>query len=153
MKIRTNKNLTCGVLFLIVSVVLYLLVPIQIATKETSAVNAQTMPKATIAVIFVCSIILIIQGIMSEKKTYTIERALIKSEKVKSELRTVCFMIMLLIYALILDKVGFLIASILLVTGVLAYYGSRKWYFYLIGYGNVALAYFVFKVLLHVNLP
>ncbi len=68
-------------------------------------------------------------------------------------LKPILYMLMLLIYAIILPYVGFVIASLLLVNGVLLYFGARVWYFYAIASANVLIAFYVFRTLLSVSLP
>ena len=73
MKVKLNSNMITGVLFLIVSVALHILIPSQIRTFETSAVTAATVPTLLIRGMILCSVILLVQGILSKEKTeYTI---------------------------------------------------------------------------------
>lgn len=70
-----------GVLFLIVSVALHILIPSQIRTYETSAVTAATVPTLLIRGMILCSVILLVQGILSKEKTeYTISGAIFTKE-------------------------------------------------------------------------
>ena len=54
-------------------------------------------------------------------------------------------MAMLLAYAILMPRIGFVISSLLLANGILLYFGTRKWWFYLIASANVFLAYFAFR--------
>ena len=69
MKVKLNSNMITGVLFLIVSVALHILIPSQIRTYETSAVTAATVPTLLIRGMILCSVILLVQGILSKEKT------------------------------------------------------------------------------------
>ena len=154
MKIKTNTNLTSGILFLIVSVILYLLIPSQIQTIETTQVTARTVPSLLFLVMMFCSVILIIQGILNkDKKTYIISSELFKDPAFRKEAKTLIYIVMLLAYALIMPHIGFVPASLLLTNGIIFYFGARKWYFYAIASANVLIAYFVFCNLLQVSLP
>lgn len=153
MKIKLNSHLISGFLFSIFSIIMLLQVPIQIRTRETTSINARTIPIIMLSLILALSIILIIQGLSKERKEYIIDKTLFKNKAVKRELKSIIFILMLLIYALIFNKVGFLISSILLSTGILIYYKCKIWWFYAISYLNIGIVFFVFKLLLRVSLP
>lgn len=148
MKVKLNSNMITGVLFLIVSVALHILIPSQIRTFETSAVTAATVPTLLIRGMILCSVILLVQGILSKEKTeYTISGAIFTKENLL-RLKPV----MLIAYALLLPHIGFIISSLLLANGILLYFGTRKWWFYAIASANVIVAYFAFQAM-SVTLP
>lgn len=140
MKVKLNSNMITGVLFLIVSVALHILIPSQIRTFETSAVTAATVPTLLIRGMILCSVILLVQGILSKEKTeYTISGAIFTKENLL-RLKPVIYIAMLIAYAL------------LLANGILLYFGTRKWWFYAIASANVIVAYFAFQAM-SVTLP
>lgn len=140
MKVKLNSNMITGVLFLIVSVALHILIPSQIRTLETSAVTAATVPTLLIRGMILCSVILLVQGILSKEKTeYTISGAIFTKENLL-RLKPVIYIAMLIAYAL------------LLANGILLYFGTRKWWFYAIASANVIVAYFAFQAM-SVTLP
>ena len=154
MKIKYNSEIISGAVFLVTAIVLWLLVPSQINTMETTAVNAQTIPRVAIGGMGLFSLGLLLQGIFSaEKKTVVLNREAFTSEKFRQEMRSVVYALMLLAYLVLLTYCGCLIATILLVVSILLFYGARKWYYYAIPLGMVVVVYFVFKTLLHVSLP
>ena len=141
-----------GGLFLIVSVALHILIPSQIRTYETSAVTAATVPTLLIRGMILCSVILLVQGILSKEKTeYTISGAIFTRENLL-RLKPVIYIAMLIAYALLLPHIGFIISSLLLANGILLYFGTRKWWFYAIASANVIVAYFAFQAM-SVTLP
>ena len=149
MKVKLNSNMITGVLFLIVSVALHILIPSQIRTYETSAVTAATVPTLLIRGMILCSVILLVQGILS--KEYTISGAIFTKENLL-RLKPVIYIAMLIAYALLLPHIGFIISSLLLANGILLYFGTRKWWFYAIASANVIVAYFAFQAM-SVTLP
>lgn len=154
MRIKTNSNIISGIIFMIVSTIFYILIPYQIKTREVTEITARTIPTIIIGFVFICSVALVIQGMFfDEKKEYHIGKSIFKNEKFRSELRSLLFIGMLIIYAVIFEYVGFIISSLLLATGILVYYKVKKWWFYLISYLNIGIIYYVFTVLLKVNLP
>lgn len=68
MKIKYNSEMIAGAVFVIVAAVLWLLIPSQIQTMETSSINAQTIPRVAIGGMFIFSAALLIQGIFSDEK-------------------------------------------------------------------------------------
>ena len=134
MKVKLNSNMITGVLFLIVSVALHILIPSQIRTYETSAVTAATVPTLLIRGMILCSVILLVQGILSKEKTeYTISGAIFTKENLL-RLKPIIYIAMLL------------------ANGILLYFGTRKWWFYAIASANVIVAYFAFQAM-SVTLP
>lgn len=77
--------------------------------------------------------------------------ALLSREYIK-KLKPAIYIGMLLAYAVLLPQIGFVISSLLLANGILLYFRTRKWWFYLIASANVLLAYYVFQAI-NVTLP
>lgn len=154
MKIKYNSEIISGIVFLVAAAILWVLVPSQIDTLETSAVNAQTIPRIAIGGMFLFSLGLLLQGIFAnEKKVVILNRSTFASESFRKEMRSVLYALILLAYIVLLTFVGFLISTALLVVAILLFYGARKWYYYAIPLAMVGVVYFVFKTLLHVSLP
>ena len=154
MKIKYNSEIISGIVFLVAAAILWVLVPSQIDTLETSAVNAQTIPRIAIGGMFLFSLGLLLQGIFAnEKKVVILNRSTFASESFRKEMRSVLYALIFLAYIVLLTFVGFLISTALLVVAILLFYGARKWYYYAIPLAMVGVVYFVFKTLLHVSLP
>ena len=88
---------------------------------------------------------------LQDKKEYVISGALLSREYIK-KLKPSIYIGMLLAYAVLLPQIGFVISSLLLANGILLYFRTRKWWFYLIASANVLLAYYVFQAI-NVTLP
>lgn len=154
MKIKYNSEIISGIVFLVAAAILWVLVPSQIDTLETSAVNAQTIPRIAIGGMFLFSLGLLLQSVFAnEKKVVILNRSTFASESFRKEMRSVLYALILLAYIVLLTFVGFLISTALLVVAILLFYGARKWYYYAIPLAMVGVVYFVFKTLLHVSLP
>lgn len=63
MKIKFNAEMIAGGLFTVVSGLFWFLIPSQVKTMETTAINAQTFPRIAIGGLFIFSFILLIQGL------------------------------------------------------------------------------------------
>ena len=147
MKVKLNSNMVTGAIFLVISVWLLVVLPSQIKTYETGSVTAATVPTLLLRCLLVCSVVLFLQGCISkDKKEYVISGALLSREYIK-KLKPAIYIGMLLAYAVLLPQIGFVISSLLLANGILLYFRTRKWWFYLIASANVLLAYYVFQAI------
>lgn len=154
MKIKYNTEIISGAVFAVMGAVLWLLIPSQIQTLEKGAVNAQTLPRIAIGGMFLFAVGLLLEGLFAkEKQELVVTAASFRSESFKKELRSIVYCLFLVVYCLIIQPLGFLISTVLLVLAVMIYYGARKWYYYAIPLAMVGIVYYVFKVLLHVSLP
>lgn len=152
MKIKLNSNMVTGAIFLVLSILLRVLIPTQIKTYETGSLTAATVPTLLIRILLICSAILLAQGLLSrDKKEYCISTALFQKESLK-RMKSAIYIAMLLAYAVLMPYIGFIIASLLLSNGILAYFGTKKWWFYAIASANVFFAYFAFRAI-NVTLP
>ncbi|MBQ8972297.1 MAG: tripartite tricarboxylate transporter TctB family protein [Clostridia bacterium] len=154
MKIKYNSEIISGAIFSIVGAALWLAIPTQIKTMEKSAINAQTMPRIAIGGMFIFAVCLLLEGIFfKEKKTAVVTRETFRSVAFKKEMKSVLYALMLIAYCFIVKPLGFLISTELLVVAILLFYGTRKWYYYIIPMAMVLIVYYIFGVLLHVSLP
>ena len=154
MKIKYNSEIISGTIFAIVGAVMWFLIPLQIKTMEKSAINAQTLPRIAIGGMFIFAIGLLLEGIFArEKKELVVTKESFRSAGFKKEMRSVVYALFLIIYCFIVQPLGFVISTILLVLAVMIFYGARKWYYYAIPLGMIGIVYYVFRVLLHVSLP
>nr|WP_325222063.1 tripartite tricarboxylate transporter TctB family protein [uncultured Oscillibacter sp.] len=154
MKIRYNTEIISGAVFAVVGAVLWLLIPSQIQTMEKGAVNAQTLPRIAIGGMVLFAVGLLLEGLFAkEKKELVITAESFRSAAFKKELRSIVYCLFLAAYCLIIQPLGFVASTVVLVLAVMVYYGARKWYYYAIPLAMVGIVYYVFKVLLHVSLP
>lgn len=154
MKLKYNHEIISGIFFAIVSSFLWLSIPSQVKTMEKTAVNAQTLPRIAIGGMFIFAVCLFLEGVfMKEKKELTITKASFYSAAFKKEMRSVLYCLFLVIYCFLVEPLGFVISTVILVVAIMVYYGARKWYYYAIPLAMVGIVYYVFRVVLHVSLP
>ena len=146
MKIRYNREIISGAIFVVLSAVLWFLIPVQ--------VHAQTFPRIAIGGMFLCSVGLLLEGIfVREKQELYVTKESFRSNAFKKEMRSVVFALLLIAYCFLIGHLGYIVSTILLVLAVMMFYKARKWYYYAIPLGMVGIVYYVFKVLLHISLP
>ena len=139
MKIRYNREIISGAIFVVLSAVLWFLIPVQVQTLEKTPINAQTFPRIAIGGMFLCSVGLLLEGIfVREKQELYVTKESFRSNAFKKEMRSVVFALLLIAYCFLIGHLG---------------YKARKWYYYAIPLGMVGIVYYVFKVLLHISLP
>jgi len=154
MEIKYNSDIISSLLFLILAGVIWLLIPSQIDTMETTAVTAQTIPRIVTGGLFLFSVCLLLQGLFkTPKKTVTIHSGMFRTPAFRQELRSLLFAGLFILYGVLLTFTGYLIATSLLAAAILLYYGARKWYYYGIALFTVGAVYFIFTFLLDVSLP
>ena len=64
MKIAFRQDLIGSLVFLIISAILWFLIPYQIITEEDEAITAQTIPRLIIGLMALCSFILFIKELI-----------------------------------------------------------------------------------------
>ena len=154
MKIRYNREIISGAIFVVLSAVLWFLIPVQVQTLEKTPINAQTFPRIAIGGMFLCSVGLLLEGIfVREKQELYVTKESFRSNAFKKEMRSVVFAVLLIAYCFLIGHLGYIVSTILLVLAVMMFYKARKWYYYAIPLGMVGIVYYVFKVLLHISLP
>ncbi|MCT4597882.1 MAG: tripartite tricarboxylate transporter TctB family protein [Vallitalea sp.] len=147
MKIRFRTNLVSGIVFAGFSIVVWFLIPLQIESSGMSAlVDAQFVPKLCTILLFIFSIILLIQSLVFKKD---------KSTEIDftKEMKVILFFGILFIYLILITIIGFLISSLAFSTVSLLYLKCRKWTGYICTYAVVICLYLVFTMVLQVPLP
>lgn len=154
MLIKYNSDIISSLFFLILSVFIWVFIPSQIDTMETTEVTAQTIPKIVTIGLFLFSFCLMLQGLFkTPRKAVKISSDIFKSAAFHTEMRSVLFCGILVFYGIIFTFTGYMISTSLLAIAILLYYGARKWYYFAISLFTVAAVYFIFTMLLDVNLP
>lgn len=154
MKIKYNTEIISGTVFAILGAILWFQIPSQVPTLEKTAINAQTLPRIAIGGLFIFSVALLLEGaLLREKKELVVTSESFRSQGFKKEMRSVVFALFLVAYCFLIQPLGFIVTTVILVLAVLLFYGTRKWYAYVIPLAMVGVVYYIFKTLLHVSLP
>lgn len=96
MKIRYNREIISGAIFVVLSAVLWFLIPVQVQTLEKTPINAQTFPRIAIGGMFLCSVGLLLEGIfVREKQELYVTKESFRSNAFKKEMRSVVFALLL----------------------------------------------------------
>lgn len=127
MKLTLRKNLSGGIFAIVLGVVLRIMLPYNIKSKihnVTSAVGPDYLPKIIIILMIACGAGLILQSLVFKKdQTVTIV--------LRDEFRPLVYMGMLVLYALLMPKIGFLVTSLIFAMLSMWVMESKNWRHYL----------------------
>lgn len=146
MTIRTN--LVSGVIFIVLGGVLLLLLPSQVVVADIIPFleSARAAPTLAIIVMMVGGGILVFQSLVMKKETVV--------EVSFSEQKYALYMIgSFVIYAGLIYGVGFIVASLALVTSLYFFYGIRNRVYLVVAIFISILVHFLFTNVFNVSLP
>lgn len=148
MKLKTN--LVGGGLFLSISIIIWFLIPSQIALTQNSSINSQTFPKIIVGISIVSSILLILKELIKIIKKEPTEEIKITFS---NEIKVIIMLIFLMIYVFLFEYIGFLFSSIIYSFLTLMYYRSKNIKYYISIALVCLIVNYIFKSLLLVQLP
>lgn len=169
MNINQNRRdmITYSVL-LVASIILYfMLIPQQIMLRNSwsgdVSFTSQTFPNMLAIGMFIISSLGIVE---TQRKITTLKKENNESVKDSTEethrgikdslyeklMPAITFLICVL-YTFLFAKLGFILASVIVIPIMLALYRCKKWYYYVSVYAFCACLYIVFRIMLKVPLP
>lgn len=147
---KLKVNLLGGSIFLILSIILWLLIPSQIPISGNAIITSQTFPRLIVILMFLGSLVLLLGDII---KLLNKKPVLEVKLNLKEEGKAVITCMMLVAYAFLMDKIGFMFASILYCCSMLAFFKSKNIKYYIsVVIVCIAVTY-IFKHILLVQLP
>ena len=148
MKFKIKTNLVTGIVMGVLSAFLLYIMPkqVRIPAYDSGAPSPRIIPGICLAVILLCSVVLIIQSLVFKK------------EKVvefdwEKEKPAILLIALLCIYVFLIIKIGFILASAVVFIVVLFYCGERKPFIYIFTIALAVGIYFLFSKVFHVSLP
>ena len=148
---RNNKYI--GLFFFLLGFVLYIEVPKQVPVQTVGTVGPGVFPKTMAIVMMAASLVLIIGSLLKEKK----ETSTIKNEKntgsLKKEIPVAIAFGILILYAVLLPKIGFIVSTLLCGFSLMILLKNKKWWLYVVFFALVMAIYIIFKQLLNIQLP
>ena len=147
--LRIRTYLAGGLLFLVLAIGLWFLIPYQVETGFSTSnysIGPRSMPYLISVLIMILSIGLIFQSLVLKRdKVIEIE--------IKDEMRTLLYYGLVVIYVFLMSTVGYLIASFLIGGVTLLFLKVKKWQYYACVVAFITIIYVCFTVLLNVKLP
>lgn len=150
MKKFLNINFVSGIIMFFFSLLLKYVTVTSVSVKGGGAgFHSRTVPNILFVVIALSSTGLMIQGLLLGKGAeIPIDK---KSRKAFGAF--IIYILMFVLYAFIMPRLGYIFSTILLGVGILINYRVKKWYYYILISGLITGIYWAFRWFLHVNLP
>ncbi|MGV3058951.1 tripartite tricarboxylate transporter TctB family protein [[Pasteurella] aerogenes] len=151
MKISLRQDLVGSFVFLIISILLWILIPSQIILDDTQdSINAQTFPRLVIGLMGFCSLILFIQEVIKLIKK---EPSKIIEIDIHTEFNAIVIILLLILYWVLLNWLSFMASSIIFSFLMLIFFHSKNWkYYFIVAFIIIAVSLF-FNNVLDVALP
>lgn len=161
---KTTKDFLSAALFLALGIIVMVFVPITIKDPGVTGVGPRTFPYFIGVCFILLSVTLGAQTLRKREKTApteSVEQSVesdsdlvpVKDSVKRDELRVVASALVMLLYAIFFEKLGYFVSTGLMITAFLALLGTKKWHHYVISYGLALLVWAGFKFLLSVQLP
>ncbi|HEA3273496.1 TPA: tripartite tricarboxylate transporter TctB family protein [Pasteurella multocida] len=150
MKITFRQDLVGAAVFLILSITLWLLVPLQIVIDEDDGITAQTFPRLIIGLMALCSCILLVKEII---KIIRKQPSKMVTLTLSEELNASIVILLLVLYWFMLYWLPFMVSSIIFAFLMLLFFRCRNWQYYAIVATVITTVSFIFEYLLNISLP
>lgn len=150
MKYKIKVNIIGGAIFLALSLILWFLIPSQIPIKTDGIITSRSFPRLIVLLMFFSSLFILVSDIFKliSKRPVTEVEVNLKEE---GKACVVCFL--LIAYAFLLDKIGFMFSSIAYCYSMLLFFKCKNWKYYIIVTVICVAVTYIFKNILLVQLP
>lgn len=143
-KYKIPTNLCAGVFSLVFGLIVIMLIPSQIKSMEQSGITSGTIPYALAGIMVVIGIWLLFQRFVLKKEDYT-------EIELSVEKRRLIYLGGLVLYAFIIEYIGFLVSSLLIGAFTLWYMEDKKPMHYVSAGISIAVIYLVFRFALGID--
>lgn len=156
---KFRKDMISSLIFLALGIALLFIIPINISDVKLSSIGPRSFPYFIAVSMIVLSILLMIVTYLTEKKVRIItnENSEVVVEEIRENkmdtLRVVIFIVLIFIYIILFEKVGYFISTFLLSTSILLLLKTKNIWSYIIVYLVATGIYLAFTKLLFVILP
>lgn len=150
MKYKIKVNIVGGAVFIVLSLILWFLIPSQIPINTDGIITSRSFPRLIVLIMFFSSLFIFVSDILkiiSKRPVHEVELNL----KEEGKAAVVCGL--LILYAFLLDKIGFMISSIVYCYLMLLFFKCRNWKYYLTVTIVCVTVTYIFKNVLLVQLP
>lgn len=150
MKIKIPTNLIGGILIMLLSFIVWLLIPNQInigeAAMQKAQSNSRLIPDMLAIGIGISGALLVFQSLVLKKEVY-------KEYNLGLEAKGAIYLVILIVYIVLVEYVGMLVACLLMGIGSLVYFRTKKIRRYIIVFAFFIVIYLVFSLVLKVKFP
>lgn len=150
MKIKIPTNLIGGILIMLLSFIVWMLIPNQInigeAAMQKAQSNSRLIPDMLAIGIGISGALLVFQSLVLKKEVY-------KEYNLGLEAKGAIYLVILIVYIVLVEYVGMLVACLLMGIGSLVYFRTKKIRRYIIVFAFFIVIYLVFSLVLKVKFP
>jgi len=145
---RLKSNLISGLLFIAIAVIIWLLIPHQIAIPINGTVitDPSFFPRVFTVALFILGIVIVFVSII-------FQREVVVQVDTAKQLHMLIYLGMLIVFGIMMNTVGFLIAAMFFGTGSLLFFRCKKKSYYIITLLATIVVFIGFKYLLNIDLP
>jgi putative tricarboxylic transport membrane protein len=150
---KIDREIGGGVVFVLLSMAIWFLIPFQIEIKTETVINARFVPQVIAISLFVFSVINLVLQILQKAKGESKEVEFDESNvQGHGHGHALLMVLVLVLYLVIMDLIGFELSSILVSWAILILIGSRNWKYYVISGVFSVVVGLIFRYLFNVNL-
>lgn len=149
MRVKVHTDLVSGIFFLLFSVALFLVIPSQVKVVTDEVVNSRTFPYILSLIIMAVSLKTVAVEVIKLVKKKEVEK---KEFDVKVEAKALFLFSLLIVYVILIQVIGYLVSSLLMVSSFLVFFKTKKWYYYAITLGLTVAIFYIFRIVLNVQL-
>ncbi|HZK53812.1 MAG TPA: tripartite tricarboxylate transporter TctB family protein [Desulfosporosinus sp.] len=146
-------NRLSGFLFLLLGVFVWIVTPSQIADAGLSYMGPRFFPQFLSIFLMILSIVLIAGSFSKKQKSQGEDQELQKEFTISSEIKVILSFLLIIIYTYIMEPIGFVLSTIVIMGLLMFLLNVRKWYYYVIFIAVTLVIYYAFVHLLYVELP
>ena len=150
MNYKIKINVVGGIIFLILAMILWYLIPSQIPVTTDAVITSRSFPKLIEVVMIFSRLLILVNDLIKIARKLPVQEVEVN---LKEEGRAVITCVLLILYAVLLNIIGFLFASIAYCCAMLAFFKCKNWKYYLTVIIICTLVTYIFKNILLVQLP
>lgn len=148
MKFKIKTNLWTGIIFAAFAAFMFFMMETQVRLPgyDSGAPSPRVLPTIFLAIILVCSAVLIIQSLVFKK-----EKIVEFDWNVQKPM--IVLVALMCVYPVLIGYIGYVVASIICFPLALFYIGERKKLPYVVAVVAAVLIYLMFKQVFNISLP
>lgn len=148
MKFKIKTNLWTGIIFAVFSAFMFIMMESQVRLPgyDSGAPSPRVLPTIFLAIILVCSAILIVQSLVFKKEK-------IVEFDMEKELPMIVLVVLMCIYPVLIGILGYVVASLICFPLALLYIREKKKGPYIVAVVAAVLIFMMFKYIFNISLP
>lgn len=148
--IRLYPTIVGPIMFIVLAITIFLVMPSQVKIREDQIINARTFPTVLTTIMLAGAVILLGKELFRIVKKLPLE---VVELSVLTEIKALILLGLLILYAVLMKSIGFITSSVIYAVLMLYYFRIKDWKYYgIVVTASVAIG-MIFRYVLHVRLP